>query len=71
MLIPNWKLVLRKAWSCHLSFVAGVLGAAEVVLPFFTPDWPRGYAAGIAAFVAICAPLARVLAQREISGKQE
>lgn len=37
-LIPDWRHVLRKAWSVRLILAAGVLSGCEVALPLIA-DW--------------------------------
>lgn len=66
-LIPDWKLVLEKAWSVRLLILAGVLSAAEVILPFFSDVIPRGLFAAVTFPVVGGALIARVLAQKEFS----
>lgn len=38
-LLPDWKRVLRKAWSIRLIGVAALLTGAEAVLSAFGTDW--------------------------------
>lgn len=64
-LIPEWRRVLNRAWSVKFSLGAGVLGAAEVVLPIFSDAIPRGLFASLSAVVAMLTPLMRVMKQKE------
>jgi hypothetical protein len=64
-LIDNWKAVALKAWSSRLSWLAAVLSAAEVALPFFDGLLPvdRGVFAALALLVSSGAAVARLYAQ--------
>jgi len=64
-LIPEWRRVLNKALSVKFALAAGVLGAAEVVLPLFSDVIPRGLFASLSAIVAMLTPLVRVMKQRD------
>lgn len=65
-LIPDWKIVLKKAWSIRLMLLAGVLSAIEVVLPVFMFDMPRGVFAALSGVVVMSAFVSRLLAQRDL-----
>lgn len=67
MLIHDWKDVLRRAWSIRLMILAGLLTAAEVVLPLFADAMPRGLFAGLSAVTVGAALVARLLAQKDLS----
>lgn len=65
-LLPEWRRLLRKAWSVRLALIAGVLSGVEVVLPFFADAVPRGMFA-LLSFVAVCGALvARLVAQKDL-----
>jgi len=63
--IPDWKHVLRKAWSIKLMVLAGALSGAEIILPMFSESIPRGTFAALSALATSTAFVARLLAQRE------
>lgn len=67
--IPDWREVLRKAWSLRLMLLAAVLSALEVALPFFQPDLPRGWFALLSAVTVSGAFVARLVAQRNLRGE--
>lgn len=71
-LVRNWRRVLRHAWSIRLSLLAGALGAAEVAVQALIddPPIPRLTFAALAALVSFAAPIARVVAQRSVSGAE-
>ncbi len=64
--IPDWRTVLRKAWSLRLMVLAGALSAVEVALPFFQPDLPRGWFALFSGLTVGGAFVARLVAQRNM-----
>ena len=65
-LLPEWKSILRKAWSIRLMILAGLLSGAEVVLPLFADAIPRGLFAGLSILVIGGAFVSRIVAQRNI-----
>ncbi len=67
MLIPNWRMVLRRAWSIRLMLLAGFLSGFEAALPllggfFFIPP---GLFAALSGLTVGGAFVARLLAQRD------
>lgn len=64
-LIPDWKLVMSRAWSIRLLGVAGVLSGLEAALPFLEPflPLPNGVLAIAAAIATGGAFVARLMAQ--------
>lgn len=70
MLIPNWRDVLAHAWSIKLIIIAGILSGIEVVMPLL-PTFIQikpGYFAGGSFVVTMGAFVARITAQKSISG---
>ncbi|MER9912781.1 hypothetical protein NKJ71_19335 [Mesorhizobium sp. M0050] len=70
MLIHNWWLVVKHAWSIRLIIVAGVLSGGEVMLPLVQDllPIPHGVFAGMSGLVACGAFIARIVAQSKVSG---
>ncbi len=62
-LIPEWKLILRKAWSVKMLILAGVLSAAEAILPMFDDSLPKGIFATLTVVAVAGAFITRILAQ--------
>lgn len=62
-LLPDWKQILRKAWSIRLIVVAGLLSGLEVALPFLSEAMPRGLFAGLSMVVVGGAFISRIVAQ--------
>lgn len=71
-LVPNWRAVLRHAWSLRFSAIAAVLSGAEIVVSVFVDNPPmrRGTFAALAFAVTIAAAAARFVAQSKVSGDQ-
>ena len=68
-LIPDWRLVLRRAWSIRLILLAGLFAGAAVAVELMSPDMlglPPEIFAALAAVVNAVALLARLLAQKEM-----
>ena len=71
-LLKDWEAILFKAWSVRFNIAATVFGALEVVVAMVQPDGiPNGVFAGIAATISIFANVARLMAQKELSGVSE
>lgn len=65
-LIPDWKLIARKAWSVRLMAIASILSGCEAVLPYAEFMLPRGSFALLSFVIVTLALLARFVAQRDI-----
>ena len=63
-LIPDWRVVLKKAWSLRLMLVAAILSAAEFLLPFYSDSMPQGMFAGMSFVTVAGAFIARFIAQK-------
>lgn len=65
-LLPDWRRILRRAWSMRLMLLAGLLSGAEAILPLFVDALPRGMFAAATLMVIPAAMVARVVAQQEL-----
>jgi len=65
-LLPNWKEVLRHAWSIRLIILAGALSGMEALQPFLSDHIPPLPYALSAFVVTIAALVARVMAQKSL-----
>lgn len=63
---PEWRLIVRRAWSVRLAALAGVLSGAEAVIPMFSDAVPRGLFAALSIAVSMGAMVARVMVQRNM-----
>lgn len=70
-LVPNWRAVLRHAWSIRLILIAGLLSGIEVALPLLDGviDVPRQTLALACFVVTMAALIARFIAQKSVSGE--
>ena len=66
ILVPNWKTIVRKAWSVRLIIAAGLLSGLEAAMPFIDDQMPRGVFAVASLLVTGAAFVARILAQKGI-----
>ena len=67
---PDWRTILKQAWSVKFMVVAAILSGCEVAVPFLAPvleaDLPKGMFAALAGVVTAGALIARLLAQSEV-----
>ena len=68
MLLPEWKRILRKAWSVRLAIIAAALGGVEMALPLFSDAVPRNVFMGLSILTTVGAALARIVAQPKSMG---
>ncbi|MFH2082086.1 MAG: hypothetical protein ABIK08_11445 [Pseudomonadota bacterium] len=66
-LLPEWKRILRRAWSIRLAALAGVLSACEAILPLYVDAMPRSLFAWLSLVTITGALIARVVAQKGMS----
>jgi hypothetical protein len=64
-LAPNWKKLIRKAWSMRLMVLAFWLSVAEAVMPFLSDSFPPRLFAILSGLVIAFAWIARIVAQKE------
>ena len=65
-LYPNWKQIIRKAWSVRFMMMAAILSACEVVLPLYEDTVPKNLFASLSFFFVSAAFIARIVAQRDV-----
>lgn len=67
-LLPDWRAVLRHAWSVRLIILAGLFSGVEVALPFLDGvlDVPAGVFAALSAVATCGAFITRIIAQKEL-----
>jgi hypothetical protein len=66
-LASNWRDILAKAWSVKFIILAGLLTAAEVVLPLFFDAIPRNLFAVLIGITTAAALVARLIAQQDVT----
>ena len=66
MLLPDWKDILKRAWSVKFLALAGVVSGCEAVMQVAgTSFLPVGVAPALVGLLSALGILARVLAQKE------
>jgi len=70
--VPNWRKVLRRAWSVRLMILAALLSGFEVALPLLDGllPIPAGVFAALSGLTVGGAFIARIVAQKEFSDDQ-
>jgi hypothetical protein len=63
----NWRQIVKKAWSIRLMVLAGLLSAAEIVLPLFMYDMPRSVFAALSAIAVAGAFVSRLIVQKDMT----
>lgn len=69
-LLPDWRRVLRQAWSVRLVVLSGLFAGAEMALPLFMDSMPRNLFAGLSMVAAIGGAVARVVAQPKMERRK-
>lgn len=62
-LIPEWRRVLRKAWSVRLNLLAVALTGATAALPAFMGIIPPMWLLALCTVVPLAAAVARLVDQ--------
>jgi uncharacterized membrane protein len=63
-LVPDWKKVIKQAWSIRLMVLAGLLTGCEAVLPLFSDSIPRNLFAVLTMLAIVGGMIMRVVAQK-------
>lgn len=61
--VPDWRRILRRAWSIRLAIIAALFSGAEVVLPMFAAELPRNLFAALSFAAIVGAAVTRLVAQ--------
>ena len=64
-LLPDWRNLLRRAWSIRLMALAFLFTATEVMLPFFSDAIPPRLFAMLSGVAVAGAFVARLMAQQQ------
>jgi hypothetical protein len=66
-LLPDWKRIMRRAWSIKLMILAGLLSGLEAILPIVMDaiPWPRWLASTVISLVVGLAFVTRLMAQQD------
>lgn len=63
----KWKEIFARAWSVRFTVLAGVFTAAEVALPLYAEEMPRGLFAALSGVAVVGALVARAIVQKDLS----
>lgn len=63
---PDWKEILKKAWSIRFMVLAGVLSGIEIILPMFADRFPRNLFASLSFIFVAAAFVSRIIVQRDV-----
>ena len=61
----DFKKILKRAWSVRFLFLAGIFSTAEVVLPMFSEEIPRGIFVALTGLAITGSLVARITTQKE------
>ena len=64
-LLPDWKRVLRKAWSVKFNLISSVVGGVAAALPAFADRIPPTWFLSLCAVLPLAALAFRLLDQSE------
>jgi uncharacterized membrane protein YoaK (UPF0700 family) len=64
-LLPDWQVILKKAWSIRFMVLAFLFTMVEVSLPFFEHKFPQSLFAALTGLSVGAAFVTRLLAQKE------
>lgn len=62
MLLPDWRLILRRAWSVRLSLLAALASAGEAAWQLYLDARPSILIVGT-ALISLSAAISRLVAQ--------
>lgn len=63
-LLPDWRQVLLHAWSARLNYLSALCSSAELILPLWQDDIPRGLFAALAVLASLLATYFRIIPQK-------
>lgn len=74
-LVPNWRDILKKAWSVRWMYLVTLLAGIEVILPLFQDVFAASLArrvlfAALTLLAILLGIVSRVIEQKEISGER-
>ena len=65
-LYPNWKEIIRKAWSIRLALLATIFSVAQAIVPIYADVLSREVFAILTAVSAIGVIIARIVFQQDV-----
>lgn len=70
-LVPNWRDVVKHAWSVRFILLAVILSVIEAILPFLGLPISPGFLSVLAAVSGLLAGFARIVAQNRLGGHRD
>jgi hypothetical protein len=64
-LLPDWRDIVKRAWSVRLMVLAFVATLAEALWPLFAPEFEFRFAGVVSAVLIAAAFVARLMAQQK------
>ena len=65
-LYPNWKSILKKAWSLRFNAIAIFFACAEYLLPYYADSFQRGVFAILSIAAIAGSMLSRLVYQQNV-----
>jgi hypothetical protein len=65
-LLPDWRSLLKRAWSIRLMAIAGLLTGLEAIIPLWVDSMPRHTFSILSMAVITLAMIARLVAQESL-----
>lgn len=62
-LLPEWRRIIRRAWSVRLALLSALLGAIEIGVQLLAASQPTPWFATASALTSFAAAIARIVAQ--------
>lgn len=65
-LYPNWREILRKAWSIRFGVLATIFTVMQVIVPIYSDALPRDLFAVLTGVATVGVIVARLVWQQEV-----
>ena len=65
-LYPNWKVILKKAWSVRFNAIAIFFACAEYLLPYYADSFQKGMFAILSIIAIAGGMLSRLVYQKNL-----
>lgn len=65
-LYPNWKTILKRAWSIRFNVLAALFSCAEYLLPYYSDSFPKGIFALLSILAIFGSNLSRIVFQESV-----
>ena len=65
-LYPNWREILRKAWSIRFGVLATIFALMQVVVPIYVADLPKHLFAVLTGVSTVGVIVSRLVWQQEV-----